>query len=234
MDLAAAPIDLTTPGRVGVEPSAGALGDDALARALASIPSAPSQTIATGPLLPPPIPAFDPAPDRSDPQVAAGASIDPPVLAPPPPPGEHVASMHPQQVPPAPTPPAPPPAPRLVHDSSAVPGVAAGTAELDPAEHLQVEHLHAELVRTALELAQLAEHHRRELSDTMAELTRLQRQVRAETRGAIEELRRLAAAESARADGAAQVEGTAQVTDPESSTAPTRRGLRGRLRLSRS
>jgi hypothetical protein len=111
----------------------------------------------------------------------------------------------------------------LVHESSAVPDGATGTAEL-----ASVERLHSELVRTALELAQLAEHHRRELSDTMAELTRLQRQVRAETRSAIEELRRLAAAE------AAQIEGRAPGAGPESSDAPARRGLRGRLRLSRS
>lgn len=214
MDLGAAPIDLTVVSPTGVDAIAVELGPATLARALASVPEASAPV--------------------AGPQIAAGASIDPPVLAPPPPPGEHVASMHPQQVPPAPAPPAAHAAPRLVHDSSAMPDVAAGTAELDPAEHLHVQRLHAELARTALELAQLAEHHRRELSDTMAELTRLQRQVRAETRGAIEELRRLAAAESARADGAAQVEGTAQATDPESSTAPTRRGLRGRLRLSRS
>ena len=168
MDIVATPIDLGTTGRPDAEPGGGMVGDDALARALASLPSSPGgPTTGVAALLPPPMPTFDPALHRPDPPVAFA-------------------------------------------------------------------QLHEDLALAALELAQLAEHHRRELSDTMAELTRLQRQVRAETRGAIEELRRLAAAESSRAHGAAPVDGVTRATDADSPTDPARRGLRGRLRLSRS
>jgi hypothetical protein len=117
----------------------------------------------------------------------------------------------------------------MVHDGSAVPGVGPGTAELEAAQRL-----HGELVRTAVELAQLAEHHRRELSDTMAELTRLQRQVRAETRSAIEELRHLATAEVDRSGAAdtAVAEGPSGSRDEAAEPLPRR--LRRRLGLSRS
>jgi ABC-type transporter Mla subunit MlaD len=116
----------------------------------------------------------------------------------------------------------------MVHHGSAVPNVGPGTAELEAAQRL-----HDGLVRSAVELAQLAEHHRRELSDTMAELTRLQRQVRAETRSAIEELRRLATTEADRS-GAAERVAAEDPPGTREAVEPLPRRLRKRLGLSRS